>query len=135
MLASSVAAFTPNAVPRTMFGVRQVNVLAPIVNSGTRLFSDVGIYDGKIWDFEAKKAVYDSWNPTAPRSPLNFNPFETWDGNSPDCSGYYPGESRYKDPLRGDVNFASMMVERAALEEIAANPKPGSGKGCPGCRS
>lgn len=83
----------------------------------------------------AKKDVYNSWDPMQPRSALNFNPFETWEGNSPDCSGYYPGEGRYKDPLRGDVNFASMMAERTENEERAANPKPGSAPGCPGCRT
>jgi hypothetical protein len=48
----------------------------------------------------AKKAVYAEWNPAAPRSALNFNPFETFEGNSPDCSGYYPGEVRQRSLLR-----------------------------------
>lgn len=39
--------------------------------------------------------MYATWNPAAPRSALNFNPFETFEGNSPDCSGYYPGEVRW----------------------------------------
>ena len=38
-------------------------------------------------------------------------------------------------PQRPDVNFASMQEERAKLEEIAANPKPGYTPGCPGCRN
>lgn len=83
----------------------------------------------------AKKDVYGSWDPTQPRSATNFNPFETWDGNSPDASGFYPGEGFYKDPTRGDVSFAIMMAERAESEERAANPKAGSAPGCPGCRS
>ena len=56
-------------------------------------------------------------------------------GNSPDASGFYPGENRYKDPIRPDVDFASMMAERAEAEERAANPKPGDTPGCPGCRN
>jgi hypothetical protein len=100
----------------------------------TRLFMEYGKYDEKLWDMTAKLDVYSSWNPGAPRSPLNFNPFETFEGNSPDASGFYPGENRYKDPVRGDVNFQQMMEERKILEDIAANPKPGSAPGCPGCR-
>ena len=99
-----------------------------------RLFQ-YGDYDGKLWDNEAKKAVYAKWDPNSPRSPNNFNPFETWQGNSPDASGYYPGENWYKDPSRGDINFAQMMVERKEAEERAANPKPGDVPGAPGRRS
>jgi len=94
-----------------------------------------GKYDEMEWNMDAKMDVYNSWDPNSPRSPNNFNPFETWDGNSPDCSGFYPGEGRYKDPKRPDVNFAQMQEERKILEDIAANPKPGAGKGCPGCRN
>lgn len=83
-------------------------------------FGETGEFDGKLWDNEAKKVVYAKWNPQAPRSALNFNPFETWDGNSPDASGFYPGEGFYKDPARGDVSFAIMMAERAEAEERAA---------------
>ena len=79
--------------------------------------------------------MYNSWDPSAPRSVLNFNPFETFGGNSPDASGFYPGENWYKDPVRGDINFAQMMAERAEAEERAANPKPGSSPGCAGCRN
>ena len=94
-----------------------------------------GKYDEQLWDGDAKKDVYAAWDPNSPRSPLNFNPFETWDGNSPDASGFYPGEGRYKDPARPDVNFQIMMEERAEAEERAANPKPGDIPGCPGCRN
>lgn len=66
---------------------------------------------------------------------MNFNPFETFGGNSPDASGIFPGEPFYKDPKRGDVNYASMMAEKAEAEERAANPKPGNVPGCPGCRN
>lgn len=40
-----------------------------------------------------------------------------------DCSGRYPGETGYKDPARGDVNFQQMMIEREEAEARAANPK------------
>ena len=88
-----------------------------------------------MFDNEAKKDVYNSWDPNAPRSGANFNPFETWDGNSPDASGIYPGESRYKDPARGDISFAIMMEQRAEADERAANPKAGDKLGCPGCKN
>eukprot|EP00980_Cylindrotheca_fusiformis_P029879 scaffold24005_cov196-Cylindrotheca_fusiformis.AAC.2 len=94
-----------------------------------------GKYDEKLWDNEAKKDVYAAWDPNSPRSPNNFNPFETWDGNSPDASGFYPGEGRYKDPIRPDVSFQTMMAEREEAEERKANPKPGEVPGCPGCRT
>merc|ERR1712003_531511 len=94
-----------------------------------------GKYDGLLWDNNAKKEIYAAWDPNSPRSPLNFNPFETWDGNSPDASGFYPGERRYKDPARGDVSFQTMMDERKEAEERAANPKPGDVPGAPGCRN
>jgi hypothetical protein len=44
-------------------------------------------------------------------------------------------QNRYKDPLRGDANFQTMMAEKADAEERAANPKPGSAPGCPGCKN
>jgi len=108
----------------------------PITSSATRLFAlDYGKYDEKLWDMTAKMDVYNAWDPNSPRSPTNFNPFETWEGNSPDASGFYPGEGRYKDPIRPDMNFQIMMEERAINEERLANPKPGDKPGCPGCRN
>ena len=105
--------------------------------TSTRVFSDYvyGEFDDQLWDNEAKKTIYNKWDPSKPRSTRNFNPFETWEGNSPDASGVYPGEPRYKDPKRGDVSFAIMMAERAEAEERAANPKAGSAPGCPGCKN
>ena len=101
----------------------------------TAVFIDYGEFDGLCWDNDAKKVVYAKWNPNAPRSTMNFNPFETFDGNSPDASGIYPGEPFYKDPIRGDVSFALAQIERAEIEERNANPKPGYVPGCPGCRN
>jgi len=54
-------------------------------------------------------------------------------GNAPDCSGYFPGEGKYKDPARPDVNFASMMAEKAVMAEIESNKKAGDVPGAPGC--
>ena len=113
--------------PSPAFGVRAATTLAAA--------ADYGKYDGEMFDNDAKKDVYASWDPKAPRTGANFNPFETWDGNSPDASGIYPGESRYKDPARGDISFAIMMVQRAEADERAANPKPGDTPGCPGCKN
>lgn len=94
-----------------------------------------GRYDGKMWDNAAKNEMYASWDPNSPRSPNNFNPFETWGGNSPDASGNYPGEQWYKDPVRGEINFAQMMLERSEAEARAASPKAGDRPGAPGCRN
>lgn len=44
-------------------------------------------------------------------------------------------QPRYKDPIRGDANFQTMMAERADAEERAANPKAGNQPGCPGCKN
>merc|ERR1711935_742997 len=119
-LAASANAFAPAS-----FGVR----------TSTAVFFEYGQYDDKLWDNDAKKVVYASWDPAQPRSGMNFNPFETWEGNSPDASGFYPGENFYKDPTRGNVNFTTMMEERKEAEERVANPKPGDTPGAPGCRN
>lgn len=119
-LVASASAFAP-----TQFGAR----------TGTRMFFEYGDYDDKLWDNESKKVVYAKWDPASPRSTRNFNPFETFLGNSPDASGIYPGENRYKDPQRGDVSFAIMMAERAEAEARAASPKAGDAPGAPGCKN
>lgn len=134
---SFVAQFSKTTILFSIFAV--ATAFAPsrpafTGHSTTSLFSSpYGKYDEKLWDMTAKLDVYAAWNPAAPRSAQNFNPFETFEGNSPDASGFYPGEGRYKDPMRPDVNFASMMEERKVLEDILASPK--SGPGCPGCRA
>ena len=108
---------------------------APAAAGSSGVGGDYGKYDDSLWDNDAKKEIYAAWDPSSPRSVMNFNPFETWDGNSPDASGFYPGERRYKDPARGDVSFQIMMDERKEAEERAANPKAGDAPGCPGCRN
>jgi len=119
-LATGANAFAPAS-----FGARR----------STAVFFEFGEYQDQLWDNEAKKNIYGKWNPASPRSTRNFNPFETFGGNSPDASGIYPGELRYKDPARGDVSFQIMMDERAEAEQRAANPKAGSAPGCAGCRN
>ena len=101
----------------------------------TKLNFEYGEYDGKLYDQDSKKDLYNKWDPNSPRSTRNFNPFETYKGNSCDASGIYPGEPRYKDPIRGDVSFAIMMAEKADAEARVANPKPGEVPGCPGCKN
>jgi hypothetical protein len=83
-LVASASAFAPSPA----FGARQ----------SMKVFG--GKYEDQLWDNAAKKDVYASWDPNAPRSEMNFNPFETWEGNSPDASGYYPGEVCIFCPIR-----------------------------------
>lgn len=111
-LAASASAFAP-----ATFGVR----------TSTSIRSDFvyGDYDDKMFDNTAKKDVYGKWDPSSPRNGQNFNPFETFKGNTPDASGVYPGESFYKDPQRGDASYAIMQAEKAEADARAANPKAG----------
>ena len=83
-----------------------------------------GKYDGQLWDMDAKLDIFGAFDPESPRSDTNFNPFEqNKDGNSCDASGYFPGEGKYKDPQRPDMNFAKMMEEKEIMEKINADPK------------
>ena len=118
-LVASASAFAPASVSR----------------ASTALNLEYGEFDGQLWDNDAKKVVYEKFDPKSPRSVKNFNPFETFEGNSPDASGYYPGEKGYKDPQRGDVSYAKMLIEREEIEERLANPKPGYAPGCAGCKN
>ncbi len=75
-LVASASAFVPAAK-------------APV---STKLNFEYGDYDDKLWDSDSKKDVYNKWDPSSPRTAKNFNPFETFKGNSPDASGIFPGE-------------------------------------------
>merc|ERR1719267_66675 len=92
-------------------------------------------FDG-IWSFDAKKWVYDQWDPEQPRTYENFNPFERNDESaSSDSNGCFPGQSRgYRPPNRPDQSWAIMQLERQQMDELAKNPKFGL-KGRPGCFS
>ena len=85
----------------------------------------MSIANGKVWDFENKKAVFDAWDPEKPRDYDNFNPFERNDESSMcDTNGCFPGQSRgYKSPVRPDQSWDIMQKERAAMEELAKDPK------------
>ena len=97
------------------------------------VFGGAGKYEGQIFGFPEKKDLWENWDPNSPRSETNFNPFErNPDGNACDCSGYFPGEGKYSDPARPDVDFAAMMAEKTAMAEIEANPKAGDVPGAPG---
>ncbi|GMI56466.1 hypothetical protein ScalyP_jg11113 [Parmales sp. scaly parma] len=122
LLVASASAFT------TPFGVTTRTIRTTL----SAVEGRYGKYDEKLFDNEAKKDVYASWDPSQPRSPDNFNPFETSGSNSPDASGYFPGSNLYKDPMRGEASFPQMMIERTEAEERVANPKAGDVKGAPG---
>ena len=46
---------------------------------------EYGEYDDKLWDQDAKKDIYNKWDPNSPRSTRNFNPFETFKGEFSDA--------------------------------------------------
>jgi len=83
--------------------------------------------------FDAKKWVYDQWNPDKPRDYDNFNPFERNDESAMcDTNGCFPGQSRgYKSPMRPDQSWDIMNKERAAMDALATEAKFQS-KGKPG---
>jgi uncharacterized surface protein with fasciclin (FAS1) repeats len=130
--AAPVAAAPVYAAPVAAAPVAAAPVASSVAATGDSMR---GKYEGSVWDMAAKLDVYGEWNPATPRSAANFSPFETWEGNSPDCSGFFPGEGRYKDPARPDVSYAIMQAERVILDEMTANPKPGFTPGCAGCRT
>jgi len=124
-----IAASSPGFVPYVFF----INPLAAAPRAATVIFNGEGKYEGKEFGFPEKKDLWESWDPNAPRSETNFNPFErNSDGNAPDASGYFPGEGKYNDPQRPDVDFASMMAEKEEMAKIEANPKAGDVPGAPG---
>ena len=79
-----------------------------------------------------KKEILAEWDPEAPRTYDNFNPFERDDvGNACDTNGKFPGETAYKDPIRPTTSFAQMQEDRETMEEIKKDPKMAI-KGKPG---
>ena len=107
-------------------------MMAPSLSARTQLAA--GKYDGQLWDMDAKVDVWNAWDPNSPRGEFNFNPFErNRDGNACDTGGYFPGETKYKDPMRPDMNFQKMMEEKETMAKIEANKKPGDVPGAPGC--
>jgi len=81
-------------------------------------------FDG-IWSFDAKKWVYEQWDPEKPRTYENFNPFERNDESAMcDTNGCFPGQSRgYKSPMRPDQSWEIMQKERAAMDELKKEAK------------
>ena len=105
------------------------------VRSAQPLMADISAFDD-IWGFEAKKAIFDQWDPEKPRDYNNFNPFERNDESATaDFNGCFPGQSRgYKSPNRPDVSWAQMQEEKVKMDELSKDPKWGL-KGKPGCFS
>jgi len=89
-------------------------------------------FDG-VWSFDAKKWVYDQWDPEKPRTYDNFNPFERNDESAMcDTNGCFPGQSRgYKSPVRPDQSWEIMQKEREAMDALKTEAKFNS-KGKPG---
>jgi len=100
--------------------------------AGNVSMADISAFDN-IWGFEAKKAIYDKWDPEKPRDYENFNPFERNDESAMcDTNGCFPGQSRgYKSPNRPDQSWDIMQKERAAMDELAKEAKFNT-KGRPG---
>ena len=96
------------------------------------MMADISAFDD-IWGYDAKKMVFDAWDPEKPRNYDNFNPFERNDeGAMCDFNGCFPGQSRgYKSPNRPDVSFGEMQAEKAKVDEIMTSAK-GSTTGKPG---
>ena len=110
LCAMGATAFMPQSTPRFMTKLSSGN--------------QYGKFDDQLWDIAAKKEIFQAWDPEKPRSELNFNPFERDDtGNAADASGYFPGENRYKDPIRPDASFAIMQEEAKVMAELNEDPK------------
>lgn len=81
-------------------------------------------FDG-IWSHEAKMECYAQWDPEAPRSYDNFNPFERNDeAQQCDVNGCFPGQGKgYQVPNRPDINWARQQELNAIMEELKKEPK------------
>ena len=131
MFIALTSAFMAPVAPRSMLSMSKVSMQ---VDEATRDASKEA-WDG-IWGFDRQKEIFLQWNPDAPRTYTNFNPFErNLDGAKADENGCFPGESRgYKSPNRPDVSWAIMQEEKLKLEELSKHPNWGL-KGKPGCYS
>jgi len=99
--------------------------MAPQTQARTNVqMADISAFDD-VWGIEAKKAIFDAWDPAKPRDYDNFNPFERNDESAMcDFNGCFPGQSRgYKSPKRPDQSWAIMQAEKAEMEELAKDPK------------
>jgi uncharacterized surface protein with fasciclin (FAS1) repeats len=78
-----------------------------------------------VWGMEAKKRVFDAWDPEKPRDYNNFNPFErNNEGSICDVNGCFPGQSKgYQSPLRPDQSWEIMQKEQAFMDELKKDPK------------
>ena len=87
-----------------------------------------------VWSFDAKKWVYDQWDPEKPRTYDNFNPFERNDESAMcDTNGCFPGQDGgYKPPNRPDVSWAIQQEHAKRMDELKAEDKFNL-KGKPGC--
>lgn len=105
--ASCASAFVLPA--RTSVGVASNTVQ----RQATAVFGK-GKYDGKVWDDDAKTDVLSTYDASQPWSDTNFDPFKKdIKGNSCDSSGYYPGQTMYKDPIRPAVTWADYQASLA----------------------
>jgi len=100
--------------------------------AGDVQMADISAFDD-IWGFEAKKAIYDQWDPEKPRDYDNFNPFERNDEAAMcDTNGCFPGQSRgYQSPNRPDQSWDIMQKEAKLMEELKQEAKFNT-KGKPG---
>jgi hypothetical protein len=86
--------------------------------------ADIRAFD-EIWGYEAKKAVYDAWDPEKPRDYDNFNPFERNDeGSMCDTNGCFPGQSRgYQPPNRPDVSWDQQQEHAKKMDALKQEAK------------
>lgn len=106
----------PSAHPTPRLCLLQGRVSAPAMMSR---------FNGDVWSFDNKLALFMEWDPTKARDYDNFNPFERNDeGAMCDTNGVFPGTDRgYKIPTRPDTSWAIMQEEQKKMEEIRKDPK------------
>ena len=117
------AAFMAPMMP-TKITQSKIVMDAEATRDGTPGAFNIDDYDG-VWSFEAKKAVFDLWDPSKPRDYTNFNPFERNDeAQMCDTNGCFPGQSRgYKAPVRPDVDWAEQTRINQEMDKLKTDPK------------